>query len=96
MSAHVAIALHLLELSSITTSNQTISNDCTRNIFQSFLRKISAVLPICINEKISIQKFSVNIIILFSGIHVTDTVNIVFRHRHRHRNFILCPILNNM
>ena len=40
--AHVAVRLQLLEMSSITTANQTISNVCTRhNIFKSsFFRKI--------------------------------------------------------
>ena len=32
-SAHVAVMLQLLEMSSITTPNQTISNVCTRYIF---------------------------------------------------------------
>ena len=32
--AHDAIGLQLLEMSSITTPNQTISNVCTRYIFQ--------------------------------------------------------------
>ena len=42
-SAHVATTFQLLEISSITTSNQTISNIRTRYIFQSFLGKISAM-----------------------------------------------------
>ena len=32
-SAHVAVMLQLLEMSSITTTNQTISNVCTGYIF---------------------------------------------------------------
>ena len=40
--ALVAVGLQLLEISSITTPNQTISNVCTRYIFQRalFFRKI--------------------------------------------------------
>ena len=34
---HVAVGLQLLEMSSITTPNQTISNVCTRYIFQRAL-----------------------------------------------------------
>ena len=34
---HVAVGLQLLEMSSITTLNQTISNVCTRHIFQRVL-----------------------------------------------------------
>ena len=51
--AHVAVGLQLLEMSSITTPNQTISNVCTRYIFQRtlFLGKILAILPIWDNEK---------------------------------------------
>ena len=60
-SVHVAIDFLLLEMSSITTPNQTIWNVCTRYIFQRvfLLRKISAILPICIMKK-SILKFCVN------------------------------------
>ena len=51
--AHDAVGLQLPEMSSITTPNQTISNVCTRYIFQrAFLGKILAILPICDNEKI--------------------------------------------
>ena len=44
-SAHVAVRLQLLEMSSITTPNQTISNVCTRyNILRAlFLGKILAI-----------------------------------------------------
>ena len=35
--AHVAVGLQLLEMCSITTLNQTISNVCTRYIFQRVL-----------------------------------------------------------
>ena len=45
--AHVAVRLQLLEMSSITTPNQTISNVCTRyNILRAlkvFLGKILAI-----------------------------------------------------
>ena len=52
-SAHVAITFQQLEMGSITTPNQLISNIRTRYIFQGvFLRKISAILPICIMKKI--------------------------------------------
>ena len=55
-SAHVAITFQLLEMSSITTSNHTVSNIRTRFIFQRvFLRKISAILPICITQKINLE-----------------------------------------
>ena len=47
--AHVAVRLQLLEMSSITTPNQTISNVCTR---YNILGKILRFLPICDNEKI--------------------------------------------
>ena len=48
-SAHAAITFQLLEMSSITTPNQTVSNVRTRYIFQRvFLGKISTILPICI------------------------------------------------
>ena len=51
--AHVAVGLQLLEMSSLTTFNQTISNVCTRYIFKDFLfREILAILPICDDEKI--------------------------------------------
>ena len=54
--AHVSVGLQLLEMSSITTPNQTISNVCTFLILvhfskSSFLGKILAILPICNNEK---------------------------------------------
>ena len=49
--AHVAVGLQLLEISSITTSNHTILNVCTRYSFsKSFFRKNMAILPICDNE----------------------------------------------
>ena len=49
--AHVAVGLQLLEMSSITTFNQTVLNVCTRYIFKDFsLGKILAILRIC-NEK---------------------------------------------
>ena len=35
--AHVSVGLQLLEMNSITTPNQTISNVCTRYIFQRAL-----------------------------------------------------------
>ena len=39
-AAHIAVGLQLLEMSSITTPNQTISNVCTRYSFQrTFLGK---------------------------------------------------------
>ena len=57
-------------MSSITASNQTISNISTRYIFQRvFLGKILAILPICIMKK-SIWKFHVNGIISVTGTHV--------------------------
>ena len=45
---HVAVGLQLLEMSSITTPNQTISNVCTRYIFQRalFLGKTLVILSI--------------------------------------------------
>ena len=50
--AHVAVGLQLLEMSSITTPNKTISNVCTRYSFsKSFFRKNIAILPICDKEK---------------------------------------------
>ena len=54
--AHVAVGLQLLEMSSITTLNQTILNVCTRYIFQRvlFLGKIMVILPICDKEKNSV------------------------------------------
>ena len=56
VSAHVAITFQLLEMSSITTLNQTILNICTRYIFERFfLGKISAILPICIMKKINLE-----------------------------------------
>ena len=61
-SVHVEIVFQLLEMSSITTPNQTISNVYTRYIFQRvffFYEKISAILSICIMKK-SILKFCVN------------------------------------
>ena len=68
-SVHVAIALQLFEMSSITTHNQTILIVCAKYIFQEvFLAKISEILPICNNEKNSIPKFHVNGIGLISGI----------------------------
>ena len=40
MSLHVAVRLQLIEMSSITTSNQTILNVCIRyNILELFFRK---------------------------------------------------------
>ena len=48
-SAHVAITFHLLEMSSITTPNQTILNIRTR--YKVFKEKL-AILPICIMKKI--------------------------------------------
>ena len=33
---HVAVRMQLLEMSSIMTLNQTISNVCTRSVFQGF------------------------------------------------------------
>ena len=56
--AHVAVGLQLLEISSITTLNQT--NVCTRYIFKEFffLGKILATivnLPTCNNEKKSVR-----------------------------------------
>ena len=40
-TVHVAVGLQLLEMSSITTPNQTILNVCTRYSFQrAFFRKI--------------------------------------------------------
>ena len=52
--AHVAVRLQLLQMSFITTSNQTISNVCTRyNILRAlFKEKYWRFLPICDNEKI--------------------------------------------
>ena len=38
-SAHVAITFQWLEMSSITTANQTISNICTRYFFQRCFRE---------------------------------------------------------
>ena len=68
-SAHVAITFQLLEMSSITTSNQTILNIPTRYIFQRvFLGKISAILPICIMRKKS--RSHVNGIIFVTGTRV--------------------------
>ena len=68
--AHVAITFQLLEMSSITTPNQTSSNICTRYIFKEFfLGKISAILPICIMKK-SIWKFRVNRIVSITGARV--------------------------
>ena len=50
--AHVAVRLQLLEMSSITTTDQTILNGCTKYIFKSsFLGIILAIIPICDNEK---------------------------------------------
>ena len=52
-TVHVAVGLQLLEMSSIATPNQTISNVCTRYSFaKSLFRKNMAILPICDNEKI--------------------------------------------
>ena len=51
-TVHVAARLQLLEMSSITTPNQTISNVCTRYSFQRALfRKNMAILPIFDHEK---------------------------------------------
>ena len=48
-SGHVTITFQYLEMSSITTPNQLISNILARYIFQGvFLGKKSAILPICI------------------------------------------------
>ena len=47
-SVHVAITFQLLEMSSITTPNQTISNIHTKYIFQSFT---SSILQISIMKK---------------------------------------------
>ena len=56
-SAHAAITFQLLEMSSITTPNQTVSNVRTRYIFQRvFLGKILAILLICI-IKINLEVF---------------------------------------
>ena len=50
--SYVAVGLHLLEMSSITAPNQTISNVCTRYSFsKSFFRENMAILPICDIEK---------------------------------------------
>ena len=52
-SAHVAVRLQLLEMSSITTPNQTISNVCTKyNILRALFQE---KLPICENEKKSVR-----------------------------------------
>ena len=53
----VAITFKLLEMSSITTSNQTISNIRTRYIFSKsfFFRKNIGNLPICIMKKIKLE-----------------------------------------
>ena len=49
--AHVAVRLQLLEMSSITTLIQTISNVCTWYIFQSsFWEKYWVILLMCKNE----------------------------------------------
>ena len=54
-TAHVAVRLQLLEMSSITTPNQTILNVYTRYSFQrAFLGKNMAILPIFDNEKKSV------------------------------------------
>ena len=51
--AHVAVGLQLLEMSSITTPNQTISNVRTRYSFsKTSFRKNMAILLICDKEKI--------------------------------------------
>ena len=49
-SAHVTITFQLLEMSSITTPNQTISNIRTR--YRFFKEKNQRFLPICIMKKI--------------------------------------------
>ena len=59
-SAHVAITFQGLEMSSITIPNQTISNVCTRYIFQSFFTKNIGDFTDLHNEKKSISKFPVN------------------------------------
>ena len=70
-SAHVTITFQLLEMSSITTPNQTISNIRTRYIFQRvfFFLKMSVVLPICLMKK-SIWKFRADGIVLVTGTRV--------------------------
>ena len=49
-SAH-EITFQLLEMSSITTTNQKILNIRARYIFQRFFRNNLEILPICIMKK---------------------------------------------
>ena len=61
----------LLEMSSITTANQTISNIHTRYSFQRvFFRKNKGDFTNLHNEKNQIWKFRVNGIVSVSGTHV--------------------------
>ena len=66
-SAHDAITFQLLEMSSITTPNQTVSNVRTRYIFSCFFfRKNINHFTDLHNEK-SIWKFCVNGIVSVTG-----------------------------
>ena len=70
-SAHVVITLQLLEMRSITTPNQTMSNVCKRYIFQRvFLGKIYSDFTDLHNEKKSILKLLVIGIVSGSRIRV--------------------------
>ena len=66
-SVHVAITFQLLEMSSITTPNQTISNICTR--YKFFKEKITNFTYLH-NEKNQIWKFRVNGIVSVIGTRV--------------------------
>ena len=66
-SAHVAITFQLLEMSSITTPNQTISNICTRYIFQRFFQENIGNFTDLHNEKKTIWKFHVKGIVSVTG-----------------------------
>ena len=52
-SVHVAI--RLLHMNSIKTPNQTISNVCTKYIFQRFFSEKISILPICIMKKFNLE-----------------------------------------
>ena len=69
-SAHVAITFQLLEMSSITTANQTISNICTRYFFQRCFRENIRDLNDLHTEKKTIWKFRVKGIVLVTQTRV--------------------------